>query len=125
MPLPSLPDPRLGALATLHLRFTPMGIPRSTAHAAADDNIMTALGPGAHNISGLPHSFPLASAIVIPSHGAVSPMSLLVSSILGLLSLFIFYPVMTFYRDEKRNNATQVNVRVNATGVFFVVSSIL
>jgi hypothetical protein len=26
---------------------------------------------------------------------------------------------MTFYRDEKRNNATQGNVRVNATGVFF------
>jgi len=26
---------------------------------------------------------------------------------------------MTFYRDEKRDNAIQGNVRINATGVFF------
>ena len=26
---------------------------------------------------------------------------------------------MTFYRDEKRNNAIQGNVMVNAVGVFF------
>lgn len=35
----------------------------------------------------------------------------------ALLYLFIFYPVLTFYRDEKRNDAIQGNVRVNATAM--------
>ena len=39
--------------------------------------------------------------------------------------LIHFYPVMIFYRDEKRNSVIQGNVRVNTTGVFFVVSPIL
>jgi len=54
------------------------------------------------------HSFPWRG---------IANVSVLVSLILGLLCLFIFYPVMTFYRDEARNNAIQGNVRVNGTGM--------
>ncbi|TFK35297.1 beta-glucan synthesis-associated protein-domain-containing protein [Crucibulum laeve] len=36
--------------------------------------------------------------------------------ILGLLCLFVFYPVMTFYRDQARNNRIDGNIRINATG---------
>ncbi|KIM38469.1 glycoside hydrolase family 16 protein [Hebeloma cylindrosporum] len=53
------------------------------------------------------HSFPWRG---------IANVSVLVSLILALLCLFIFYPVLTFYRDEQRNNAIQGNVRVNATG---------
>ena len=54
------------------------------------------------------HSFPWRG---------IANVSVLTGLILALLCLFIFYPVLTFYRDEKRNNAIQGNVRVNATGV--------
>ena len=55
----------------------------------------------------------------------IANVSVLVALILGLLCLFIFYPVMSFYRDEARNNAIQGNVRVNGTGMlsFFPFSS--
>ena len=62
------------------------------------------------------HSFPWRG---------IANVSVLVSLILGLLCLFIFYPVMTFYRDEARNNAIQGNVRVNATGVYSFFLSFL
>ena len=52
-------------------------------------------------------------------------VSVLVVLILALLYLFIFYPVLIFYRDEKRNDAIQGNVRVNATAVLFLFSFML
>ena len=36
--------------------------------------------------------------------------------VLGLLILFIFYPVLTFYQNATRNNAIDGNIRINATG---------
>jgi hypothetical protein len=42
--------------------------------------------------------------------------------ILGLLSLFIFYPVLTFFRDNARNLAIGGNIRINATGQTPVLS---
>jgi beta-glucanase (GH16 family) len=36
--------------------------------------------------------------------------------ILGLLCLFIFYPVLSFFRDNARNLAIGGNIRINATG---------
>jgi len=36
--------------------------------------------------------------------------------ILALL-LFIFYPVFTFYRNQARNKAIDINIRINATGM--------
>ena len=36
--------------------------------------------------------------------------------ILGLLCLFIFYPVLTFIRNNARNLAIDGNIRINATG---------
>ncbi|KAG6858990.1 hypothetical protein C0991_001538, partial [Blastosporella zonata] len=40
----------------------------------------------------------------------------LVSIILALLCLFVFYPVLTFYRNEARNARIDGNIRINATG---------
>jgi hypothetical protein len=40
----------------------------------------------------------------------------LVGLILGLLCLFVFYPVLTFFRDEGRNAKIDGNIRINATG---------
>jgi len=37
----------------------------STAHAAADDNVMAALGLGAHNTSGLPPAFPISRGSMV------------------------------------------------------------
>ncbi|CAA7270511.1 unnamed protein product [Cyclocybe aegerita] len=36
--------------------------------------------------------------------------------LLALLCLFIFYPVLSFYRDEAKNRAIDGNIRINATG---------
>ena len=36
--------------------------------------------------------------------------------VLGLLILFIFYPVLMFYQNAARNNAIDGNIRINATG---------
>ncbi|PPQ73670.1 hypothetical protein CVT26_010762 [Gymnopilus dilepis] len=36
--------------------------------------------------------------------------------ILGLLTLFVFYPVFTFYRDRRFNEAVEGNIRINGTG---------
>ena len=58
-----------------------------------------------------------------PYHGSrsfpwrgVANIGVLVLLILGLLSLFMFYPLFRFYRDEKRNEAIEGNIRINATG---------
>ncbi|KAG6818359.1 hypothetical protein H0H93_005587 [Arthromyces matolae] len=40
----------------------------------------------------------------------------LVTLILALLCLFVFYPVLTFYRNEARNARIDGNIRINATG---------
>jgi hypothetical protein len=58
------------------------------------------------------HSFPWRG---------IANVTVLVTLILALLCLFIFYPVMTFYRDEKRNNAIDGNIRVNGTGAYCVL----
>ncbi|KAF4609533.1 hypothetical protein D9613_012256 [Agrocybe pediades] len=42
-------------------------------------------------------------------------VGVLVLLILGLLCLFVFYPVLTFYRDKARNLAIQGNIRINGT----------
>ena len=98
----------------------------SAAHAAVDN--IDASWP--HSVLrlqylGFPHSFPLAIAMAIPSYIANVSARVVDTRVLGLLCLFIFDPMMTFYRDEKRSTAIQGNVRVNTTGVFFVVSSFL
>ena len=56
------------------------------------------------------HSFPWRG---------IANVSVLVSLMLGLLCQFIFYPVMTFYRDVKRNNVIQGNVRLMLRACFF------
>ncbi|KAG6860572.1 hypothetical protein C0995_009717 [Termitomyces sp. Mi166 len=43
-------------------------------------------------------------------------ITVLVGLILALLCLFVFYPVLTFYRDEARNSRIDGNIRINATG---------
>ncbi|KDR79505.1 hypothetical protein GALMADRAFT_1243340 [Galerina marginata CBS 339.88] len=50
-----------------------------------------------------------------PWRGIVN-MSVLLILVLGLLCLFVFYPVLTFYRDAARNNAIEGNIRINSTG---------
>ena len=42
------------------------------------------------------------------------------SVVVLILALFIFYPVLTFYRDERRDNAIQGSVRVNAVGTLLL-----
>ncbi|KAF8649109.1 hypothetical protein AX16_006007 [Volvariella volvacea WC 439] len=49
-------------------------------------------------------------------------VSVLMLLILGLLCLFVFYPVWEYFRDRARNEAIDGNIRINATGqapVFF------
>lgn len=41
--------------------------------------------------------------------------------ILGLLALFVFYPVFAFYRDRARNNQIDGNIRINATGKLVLI----
>jgi len=48
----------------------------------------------------------------------ITNVSVLTGVDTGLLFLFIYHPVLTFYREENRNNAIQGNVRVNSTGVY-------
>jgi hypothetical protein len=43
-------------------------------------------------------------------------VGVLVVLIAGLLCLFIFYPVLTFIRNNARNLAIDGNIRINATG---------
>lgn len=43
-------------------------------------------------------------------------VGVLVILIAALLTLFVCYPVLTFYRNLPRNNAIDGNVRINATG---------
>ncbi|KAF8188985.1 beta-glucan synthesis-associated [Pholiota molesta] len=50
-----------------------------------------------------------------PWRGLVN-VAMLLALLLALLCLFIVYPVLTFYRDERRNSAIEGNVRINATG---------
>jgi len=48
--------------------------------------------------------------------------------ILALLCLFIFYPVLTFFRDNARNLAITGNIRINSTGqtpVFFQMPTLI
>lgn len=43
-------------------------------------------------------------------------VAVLVGLILGLLCLFVFYPVLTFFRDKGRDAKIDGNIRINATG---------
>ncbi|KAF8066469.1 beta-glucan synthesis-associated protein-domain-containing protein [Lyophyllum atratum] len=43
-------------------------------------------------------------------------VAVLVGLIAALLCLFVFYPVLTFYRNAARNNKIDGNIRINATG---------
>ncbi|KAG5337576.1 hypothetical protein J132_01609 [Termitomyces sp. J132] len=43
-------------------------------------------------------------------------VTVLVVLVLALLCLFVFYPVLTFYRNEARNSRIDGNIRINATG---------
>ncbi|RDB14975.1 putative beta-glucan synthesis-associated protein C23H3.11c [Hypsizygus marmoreus] len=43
-------------------------------------------------------------------------VTVLVSLILALLCLFVFYPVLTFYRNEAKNSRIDGNIRINSTG---------
>jgi hypothetical protein len=43
-------------------------------------------------------------------------VGVLLMLIMGLLCLFIFYPVLTFIRNNARNLAIDGNIRINATG---------
>lgn len=50
-------------------------------------------------------------------------VSILLLLILALLSLFVFYPVLQFFRDRPRNEQIVGNIRVNNTGKIAVNSS--
>lgn len=50
-------------------------------------------------------------------------VAVLLLIVLGLLILFIFYPVLTFYRNAARNNAIDGNIRINATGASLLLQS--
>ncbi|KAG6907629.1 hypothetical protein DXG01_008165 [Tephrocybe rancida] len=43
-------------------------------------------------------------------------VTVLMTLILALLCLFIFYPVLSFFRTEARNSRINGNIRINATG---------
>ncbi|KAG6886660.1 hypothetical protein C0992_002913, partial [Termitomyces sp. T32_za158] len=43
-------------------------------------------------------------------------VAVLVGLVLALLCLFVFYPVLTFYRNEARNSRIDGNIRINGTG---------
>ncbi|KAL0958585.1 hypothetical protein HGRIS_013926 [Hohenbuehelia grisea] len=43
-------------------------------------------------------------------------VTVLIGLVAALLCLFIFYPVLTFFRNETRNLAIDGNIRINATG---------
>lgn len=47
---------------------------------------------------------------------AVLNVGVLVMLLLGLLCLFVFYPVLSFYRNNARNLRIDGNIRINATG---------
>jgi hypothetical protein len=65
--------------------------------------------------------YPLEN-LTIPSHAAISPT---VALTLALLYLFIFYPVLTSYRDEKRNDLIQgLMLLVGIVSVFFLAKNL-
>lgn len=43
-------------------------------------------------------------------------IGLLISLLSGLLTLFVFYPIFSFYRDYAKNQALAGNIRINGTG---------
>ena len=99
-----LPDPRLGV---------PPVLPRSVlphAYVAYKSGGLTKSKGG----SMIPPSKRYSHSFACRG---IPNVSVLVVLILALLYLFIFYPVLTFYRDEKRNDAIQGNVKVNATAM--------
>ncbi|KAJ8496348.1 hypothetical protein ONZ45_g12486 [Pleurotus djamor] len=50
-----------------------------------------------------------------PWRGLIN-VAVLILLILALLCLFIFYPVLDFFRNDARNTAIDGNIRINATG---------
>ncbi|KAF8875159.1 beta-glucan synthesis-associated protein-domain-containing protein [Infundibulicybe gibba] len=46
----------------------------------------------------------------------VTNIAALVALILGIISLFVVYPVISFYRDNGRNSKIVGNIRINSTG---------
>lgn len=62
-----------------------------------------------------PDGKPYHGSRSFPWRGVVN-ISVLVLLVLGLLSLFMLYPMLKFFRDEKRNEAIEGNIRINATG---------
>ncbi|KIP01971.1 glycoside hydrolase family 16 protein [Phlebiopsis gigantea 11061_1 CR5-6] len=54
--------------------------------------------------------------VILCSLRGILNVGVLVILIAALLTLFVCYPVLTFYRNLPRNNAIDGNVRINATG---------
>ncbi|KAH7906516.1 beta-glucan synthesis-associated [Hygrophoropsis aurantiaca] len=55
------------------------------------------------------------TSTMLPVRGLIN-VGVLVLLIAGLLCLFIFYPVLSYFRDKARNDAISGNIRVNGTG---------
>ena len=54
--------------------------------------------------------------LILCSLRGVLNVGVLVILIAALLTLFVCYPVLSFYRNLPRNTAIDGNVRINATG---------
>lgn len=67
---------------------------------------------------------PSLSSKSFPWRG-IANISFLIFLVLALLCLFVFYPVYTFLKNEKKNLAIDGNVRINATGQAPVLYTLL
>ncbi|KAF8886597.1 beta-glucan synthesis-associated protein-domain-containing protein [Gymnopilus junonius] len=45
-------------------------------------------------------------------------IGMLILLVLGMMTLFVFYPVFSFYRERRFNAAVEGNIRINGTGIF-------
>ncbi|EEB98789.1 hypothetical protein MPER_01645, partial [Moniliophthora perniciosa FA553] len=61
------------------------------------------------------HRHPTNNSTLLSSRGIINLLGLLLLTI-GLLSLFIVYPVVSFYREDGRIALITGNVRINSTG---------
>jgi hypothetical protein len=67
-----------------------------------------------------PPGTPGVATKTFPLRGVVN-VGVLVLLILGLLCLFILYPVIIFKRDERFTQSVIGNIRINGTGEFFLL----
>ncbi|KAF8625530.1 hypothetical protein AX15_005334 [Amanita polypyramis BW_CC] len=98
----------------------PSGIPRSTHGLVVpyeyDPTLDQMDPPDDEDLLHDPRSVKfLKSTVFVPWRGFFN-IGLLLLLVLGLLTLFVFYPVYSYYSNAARNAAITGNLRINATG---------